>query len=109
MKIDEEIKKFKNEIKIWSKKLKVLPIDIKIQRMKKWGYCSSERIIYFNSDLLFKRKEIQTYVIVHELLHLRIPHHNKLFYAFLACYVPQWRELDKELNFREEIPPPNPL
>ena len=102
MKIDEEIKKFKNEVKIWSKKLKVFPHDIKLQKMKKWGYCSSNRVISFSSDLLFKRKELQVYVIVHELLHLKIPNHGKLFQAVLSTHVPQWQKLDKELNFEEE-------
>ncbi|MDE0118780.1 MAG: M48 family metallopeptidase [Bdellovibrionales bacterium] len=67
MKIDEEIKKFKNEVKIWSKKLQVFPCGVQLERMKKWGYCSSDRVVYFNSDLLFTRKKLQTYVIVHEL------------------------------------------
>ena len=99
MKIDEEIKKFRNEIKIWSKRLKVFPYEIKIQKMKTWGHCSLDGMVCFNSDLLFKRKELKTYVIVHELLHLRIPNHNRLFYATLVSYIPDWRERDRELNF----------
>ena len=102
MKIDEEIKKFRNELKIWSKKLQVFPYEIKLQRMKAWGHCSSNGTLYFNSDLLFKRKELQSYVIVHELLHLRIPNHNRLFYATLGSHIPDWRELDRELNFSEK-------
>ena len=102
MKIDQKIKTFKNEIKIWSKKLKVFPREIKLQRMKTWGHCSSDGILHFNSDLLFKKKELQTYVIVHELLHLKVPHHNKLFYALLYSYIPNWKALDKELNLPEE-------
>lgn len=69
--------------------------------MQTWGGCSADRILYFNSDLLFKKKELQTYVIVHELLHLKIPHHNKLFYTLLNSYIPNWKTLDKELNFSE--------
>lgn len=104
MKIDEEIKKFKNEIKIWSKKLQVFPHDVKLGRMKQWGYCSADKTIYFNSDLLFKRKELQTYVIVHELLHLKVPNHGKLFQALMSMHIPNWKELDKELNFMEDEP-----
>ena len=102
MKIDEEIKKFKNEVKIWSKKLQVFPYDVKLERIKQWGYCSSDRTIYFNNDLLFKRKELQTYVIVHELLHLKIPNHGKLFQAVMNIHIPNWKKLDKELNFTEK-------
>ena len=102
MKIDEEIKKFKNEIKIWSKKLQVFPCGVQLERMKKWGYCSSDGVVYFNSDLLFKRKELQTYVIVHELLHLKVPNHGKLFQALMNLHIPNWKALDEELNFTKE-------
>ena len=106
MKIDEEIKKFKNEVKIWSKKLQVFPYDVKLERMKQWGYCSSDRVVYFNSDLLFERKELQTYVIVHELLHLKVPNHGKLFQALMNLYIPNWKDFNKELNFiKEELIP----
>ena len=98
MKIDEKIKKFKNEVKIWSKKLQVFPYDVKLDRIKQWGCCSSDGVIYFNSDLLFKRKELQTYVIVHELLHLKIPNHGKFFQSLINIHIPNWKELDKELN-----------
>jgi predicted metal-dependent hydrolase len=30
-------------------------------------------------------------VIVHELLHLKIPHHNRLFRALLRAYLAKWR------------------
>ncbi len=102
MKIDEKIKQFKNEIKIWSKKLQVFPHDVKLEKIKQWGYCSSDGAICFNSDLLFKRKEIQIYVIVHELLHLKTPNHGKLFQALMNIHIPNWKELDRELHFTEE-------
>ena len=102
MKIDEEIKKFKNEVKIWSKKFQVFPYDIKLERMKQWGHCSPDRTIYFNNDLLFERKELQTYVIVHELLHLKVPNHGKLFQALMNLHIPNWKDLDKELNFTKK-------
>ena len=33
----------------------------------------------------------QDFVIVHELLHLRLPGHGRLFKAMLAVQVPEWR------------------
>ena len=35
-------------------------------------------------------------VIAHELLHLRVPNHGRLFKALMSAHVPGWRELDKE-------------
>jgi predicted metal-dependent hydrolase len=34
-------------------------------------------------------------VIVHELLHLRVPNHGRLFKAMLSVYVPGWHRLAK--------------
>jgi predicted metal-dependent hydrolase len=31
---------------------------------------------------------------VHELLHLRVPNHGRLFKTLLTVHIPQWRELD---------------
>jgi hypothetical protein len=33
----------------------------------------------------------------HELLHLRVPGHNKLYRLVLRRYVPDWREREQEL------------
>ncbi|MFA6836706.1 MAG: M48 family metallopeptidase [Fibrobacteraceae bacterium] len=38
------------------------------------------------------------YVILHELLHLKIRHHNKDYIALLDKYMPFWQEVRKELN-----------
>ena len=103
MQTEEKIKYFLDEVKLWSGKLKVCPLDIQFQNMKQWGNCSSDGVLRFNNELLFKRKELQTYVIVHELLHLKIPNHGKLFQALMSLHVPGWRELDRELNQSPEL------
>jgi hypothetical protein len=33
----------------------------------------------------------------HELLHLRVPSHNKLYRLVLRRYIPDWREREQEL------------
>ena len=38
------------------------------------------------------------YVILHELLHLKVRHHNKDYIALLDKYMPFWQEVRKELN-----------
>jgi hypothetical protein len=43
---------------------------------------------------------VQDYVIVHELLHLRLPQHNKLFKALMTTYVPDWRKLEASVRER---------
>ena len=72
----------------WSKQLRVQPTQIRIQDMtRKWGSCSSSGWVTFSSDLARKRVAFQDYVIVHELLHLRIRNHGKLFRSTLRAYL----------------------
>lgn len=88
--------KFKQHVFTWSEKLKVKPSQVRIQRMtRKWGSCStSARWVTFSEDLLSESKRFQEYVIVHELLHLKVPNHGKLFKATLSAHFPGWREVE---------------
>ena len=45
-------------------------------------------------DLSSQDVEFQNFVIAHELLHLRVPNHGKLFKALMTAHVPDWREHD---------------
>jgi hypothetical protein len=40
-------------------------------------------------------KRFQDFVIAHELLHLRVPNHGKVFKALMTAHVPRWREHEK--------------
>ena len=35
--------------------------------------------------------QFQDYVIVHELIHLKVPNHGKLFTSLLAAYLPGYK------------------
>jgi hypothetical protein len=37
-------------------------------------------------------RAFQDFVIVHELLHLRVPNHGRLFKALLSVHAPGWRK-----------------
>ena len=80
----------------WASKLKVRPLRLRVQRMtRKWGSCSSAGTLTLSSDLAAERDHFQDYVIVHELLHLRVPNHGRLFKALMTAYVPGWRLLEE--------------
>ncbi|MEX2535176.1 MAG: M48 family metallopeptidase [Trueperaceae bacterium] len=36
--------------------------------------------------------KFQDFVIAHELLHLRVPNHGKLFKALMTAHVPGWKK-----------------
>src|SRR6059058_4909460 len=74
----------------WAAKIKARPKQIRVQRMgRKWASCSTNDRITFNSELFTQPYRFQEFVIVHELLHLKIPNHGKLFKSLLKAYLPQ--------------------
>ncbi len=77
----------------WVEKLEVTPQRVQIKKMKtKWASCSLEKNLTFNSNLTNMPKEFVSYVICHELLHFKVPKHNKLFKSLLTAYMPDWKE-----------------
>ena len=57
---------------------------------RKWGSCSPGGRVTFAKALLGESGRFQQYVIVHELLHLRVRNHARLFRSYLSLYVPGW-------------------
>ena len=90
---------FKSEVARWAVIIKVKPAQIRIQRMtKKWASCSSKGRVCFSADLLQEPRMFQDYVIVHELLHLQVPNHGKLFKSLMNAYLPGWEAILAERN-----------
>ncbi len=90
---------FKSEVARWAVIIKVKPAQIRVQRMKKkWASCSANGRICFSTDLLQESRTFQDYVIVHELLHLQVPNHGKLFKSLMNAYLPGWENILAERN-----------
>ncbi len=78
----------KSAVRSWARKIKARPKQIRIQRMTtKWASCSSKGRLTFNSELFDQPCRFQEFVIVHELLHLKIPNHGKLFKSLLKAHL----------------------
>lgn len=71
---------------------------------RKWGSCSARRTITLSARLLHEPAEFRDYVIVHELLHLRIPNHGRLFRAQLSLYCPHWQRFSELAGCRTQSP-----
>lgn len=69
---------------------------------RKWGSCSSAGTITLACDLLDESDSFQDFVVAHELLHLRIRNHGRLFKALMTAHVPGWRTL--EISRMDETP-----
>ncbi len=79
---------FKSEVKSWAKKIGVEPKEVHLRPMKKkWASCSSKGRLTFNTDLLGEPATFRREVIVHELLHLKLPNHGKVFRSLLRAYL----------------------
>jgi len=79
----------------WADRLKIAPKTVRVQRMaRKWGSCSSGGIVTLAEDLAEQDKRFQDFVIVHELLHLRVQNHGRLFKALMSLNVPGWQAQD---------------
>ena len=85
---------FKNMVRQWAVKIGARPKQIQIQRMTtKWASCSTKGRLCFSSDLLNKDKKFQESVIVHEIIHLLVPNHGKLFKSLISAFLPHSYEL----------------
>ena len=79
----------------WSVRMEIRPRRVCIREMtRKWGSCSTSGIITLAIDLGDQDTNFQDFVIAHELIHLRVPNHGKLFKALLSAHIPDWRKYD---------------
>ena len=88
---------FKAAVLIWAETVGVKPGEIHLRPMRtKWASISrASRRLTFDSGLLTVDREWGEYVILHEVLHVKIPNHGKLFKSFLYSYMPKWEKLVK--------------
>jgi predicted metal-dependent hydrolase len=79
----------------WAVRLRVNPEALRFEELRdRWGYCSPLGEVTLALDLVDKDEQFQDYVIVHELLHLRVRSHGKRFRALLSAYIPDWRDVE---------------
>ena len=72
-------------------------IAIRNQRSR-WGSCSKRGNLNFNYKIVFLKPEIQDYVIVHEICHIKEFNHAKSFWNLVAETIPEWKRLRNELK-----------
>ena len=90
---------FKQRVFAWADRLDTEVTWLGIRPMsKKWASCSSNGHLNFNAELLALPTDLQDYVIVHELLHLRIPNHGPLWKSLMRAYLGDWEILAERLG-----------
>jgi predicted metal-dependent hydrolase len=91
----------------WERLIGVKVEKFFVQRMKtKWGSCNPRsRSIRLNSELAKKPPECLEYIVVHEMIHLLEPTHNRSFVALIDQFMPKWqfyRDILNRLPVRHE-------
>lgn len=82
------VQDFKGEVLDWAQEIGVRPKEIHVREMKrKWASCSTQGRLTFSYALLNRPHDERAFAIVHELLHIRYPNHNRMFRSMLSRYL----------------------
>jgi len=82
----------------WSEQLRVKPTRIKWRWMRStWGSCTSSGQVTFNQRLQFLPEVLVSYLVCHELAHLRFRGHGRAFRSLMNRYFPEIRQLRHQL------------
>ena len=83
---------FHLRLKFWISRTRLRPTQVRFRHMtRRWALCRCDNSITFSIALLDQPLAFQDLVIVHELVHLRIPDHSAYFWLALELYQPDWR------------------
>lgn len=90
---------FRAHVEAWAQKLDVELTRITFRPMRtKWASFSTRGTLTLNSELLELDREIGNYVIVHELLHDRVPNHGRLWKSLMTAYVGDYEQIERRLR-----------
>ena len=90
----------------WQEKMGLTDFTWIILAMKtQWGSCmQKKREIRMNLALARVPLECIEYIIVHEMAHLKVRLHNKMFEQLVAMYMPSWRKYRQQINEFVSVP-----
>lgn len=89
----------KKDVLQWADRIGVHVNAIHLRNMnRKWASISTNGRLTLNTDLLNLPEPLTEFVIVHELVHLLVPNHGKLFKGYMSAYIPDWEERQRSLN-----------
>ena len=87
---------FRERVNEWAGRIGVHPVEIRLRPMRrKWASCSSRGRLTFDTGLLQCERAFGDYVIVHELVHMQVPNHGKLFKSLLFAFMPGWEQFER--------------
>jgi predicted metal-dependent hydrolase len=72
-----------------------------LMMMKRWGSAGHDGRIALNPELIHAPSRCIDYVIIHEICHLRHPHHGPQFFRLLSSLMPDWKSVKERLERAE--------
>ncbi|MCC6487222.1 MAG: M48 family metallopeptidase [Candidatus Hydrogenedentes bacterium] len=97
--LDKNKRRFKARVLDWARKLDARVLTVAVRPMrKKWASFSTAGRLTFDIDLLKLRQGLQDYVIVHELLHVHVPNHGKLWKSLMRAHLGDYEIQEAELQ-----------
>lgn len=92
--------KFASLLAKWEPRVGVQVAELRIRRMRtRWGTCNAPaKRIWLNLELAKKPLACLEYILVHEMVHFVVRHHNDDFRAMMTRLLPTWQQTRKELN-----------
>lgn len=89
----------REKVYFWRDKIGVEISEIQLRNMKKkWASISTNGRLTLNKELINLPNSLIEYVIVHELVHLLVPNHGKLYKAYMSSYLPDWQTREQQLT-----------
>ena len=88
----------------WAEKIGVTVEEIHVRKTsRKWASCSTAGRLTFGADVLKLGSDLADYIIVHELLHLRVPNHGKLWKSLMRAYLGDYEALEGRLAGKGQV------
>lgn len=83
----------------WSQTTGTTPTAVLVRNQRRrWGSCGADGTLRFNWRLVMAPPEVVDYVVVHELVHIRVPNHSLAFWSEVERYLPDYRALRARLK-----------
>jgi len=100
-------KKIQERVDYYSAQIGEKPAYIDIRKQKKrWGSCSHTGVVRLNWKIIMEPISVIDYVIVHELCHLKYPHHSSQFWQKVQSIIVDYkkrRELLKQYSYTMDV------
>jgi len=98
MKARDKKQAFKVRVRDWADKLDVKIVWLGVRPMRsKWASCSTAGHLNFSDELPGLKRDLQDYVIVHELLHFFVPNHGRLWKSLMRAHLGDWEKMQAKL------------